>query len=150
MSEEKFKKWKTIKIPSFLYSSIREMSYRENRAVWEVISDAFSYYSAQKRKPKLKMELPLLEKLSWYIAKISFGVSFCIAKPSDVNYKITLATIEETEQRLGVDLKELREAIIFYKILKRRSPSKRIAMIKVLKVAISRMIEKTLSKETNQ
>jgi hypothetical protein len=146
MSSSEEEKWKTVKLPSFLHESIQSMSERENRAMWEVIADAFSYYEAQKRQPKLKMELPVLEKLSWYIAKITYGVSFFLAKPTDVNYTITMTTLEETEKRLEVDLKELKYAIAFYKNLKRRSKSKRITVVKVMKIAISRMIENTLSK----
>jgi hypothetical protein len=150
MSSSEVEKWKTLKLPSFLYESIQSISERENRAMWEVIADAFSYYEAQKRQPKLKMELPILEKLSWYIAKITYGVSFFLAKPTDVNYTITIATLDETEKRLGVDLKELKDAVAFYKNLKRRSKSKRITVVKVMKITISRMIENTLSKTAGE
>jgi hypothetical protein len=136
-----------ITIPLFLRNRLSTIRSRENRALWEILNDAISFYEAQKRSPRIKQKLPPLEKLSWYITKLCFGVSYFLSNPSEENFEQTLKMIESTQNRLKIDMSGLKDTIVFYKNLKSKGRDKRVAVMKVVKDMVARMIERTLSAE---
>jgi hypothetical protein len=132
--------WKSIDVPDVLHTKIKEFSAREQRAMWQVIYDAISYYESQKRKPKIKQELPLLEKVSWYIAKASMAVCWYLATLRDENFEMTMKTLEELESRLKVDLTELKGVLVTYRNIKKKTSKHRAVVLKALKRAVQSMI----------
>ena len=142
MSENKIKqeRWKHIKVPASFKEKLKQMSEREKRAIWQIIYDAFTYYESQKRKPRIKEYLPMLDKISWYIAKISMAVSWYLATLSDINYLLTVKTITDTGARLGVDMSELLSVLETFKNIKQKTPKHRALVLKALKKTIQDMI----------
>ena len=96
-------KWSTIKVPKEFLEKLREVSENEGRAYWRVLTEALSFYVTQKKKPKKKTELPILDKCSWYIAKVSMSVGALKENPTEKNLNYLRRTLEQIEERLGID-----------------------------------------------
>ena len=79
-------KWTTIKVPKEIRDKIREISESEGRAYWRVLTEAISFYVTQKKKPRVKEDLPALDKCSWYIAKVSMSVGALKENPNESNF----------------------------------------------------------------
>ena len=142
MSENNIKqeKWKHIKVPASFKEKLKQMSEREKRAIWQIIYDAFTYYESQKKRPRIKEDLPMLDKISWYIAKTSMAVSWYLATLSDTNYELTVKTITDTGARLGVDMSELLSVLETFKNIKQKTSKHRALVLKALKKTIQDMI----------
>jgi len=136
----KQERWKHIKVPASFKEKLKQMSEREKRAIWQIIYDAFTYYEAQKRRPRIKEDLPILDKVSWYIAKTSMAVCWYLATLSDTNYELTVKTITETGARLGVDTRELLSVLETFKNIKQKTSKHRALVLKALKKTIQDMI----------
>jgi len=95
--------WTTIKVPKELIPKIKEVSEKEGRAYWRVLTEALSFYTTQKRKPRVKEDLPALDKCSWYIAKCAMSVGALKENPSEANLAYLRRTLNQIEERLGVD-----------------------------------------------
>jgi hypothetical protein len=132
--------WRLVKVPSYFHEKLKNLSIREKRAIWQIIYDAFTYYESQKRKPRIKEELPLLEKISWYIAKLSMATCWYLATLSDMNYLLTVKTISEIGARLGVDVSELLSILDSFKNIKQKTSKHRALVLKALKKTIQEMI----------
>jgi hypothetical protein len=132
--------WKSIDVPEALHSKIKELALREQRAMWQVIYDAISYYESQKRKPKIKQELPLLEKVSWYIAKASMAVCWYLATLRDENFDLTMKTLSDIGSRLGVDMSSLTSVLTTYRNIKKKTSKHRAVVLKALKSTVQSMI----------
>jgi len=132
--------WKSIDVPEVLHSKIKELALRERRAMWQIIFDAILYYESQKRKPKIKQELPLLEKVSWYIAKASMAVCWYLATLRDENFDLTMKTLSDIGSRLGVDVSELQSVLTTYKNIKKKTSKHRAVVLKALKSTVQSMI----------
>jgi hypothetical protein len=132
--------WKHVKVPAFFKEKLKQMSEREKRAIWQIIYDAFTYYESQKRKPRIKEELSILDKISWYIAKVSMATCWYLATLSDTNYELTVKTITDTGARLGVDMSELLSVLETFKNIKQKTSKHRALVLKALKKTIQDMI----------
>jgi hypothetical protein len=139
MSEGR-ERWKHIKVPAYFKEKLKQLSEREKRAIWQILYDAFSYYESQKRRPKIKEELPMLDKVSWYIAKVSMATCWYLATLSDTNYELTVKTISEAGARLGVDMSELLNVLSTFKNIKQKTSKHRALVLKALKKTIQEMI----------
>ena len=101
-------KWTTIKVPIEFRNKVRELSRKTEKPYWKVLLNAISLYESQLKKPKLKEELPLLDKVSWYITKLVSSMGIFKVDPSKENYERFLRTIEQVEKRLEIDLSLLK------------------------------------------
>jgi len=140
-------KWNNVKVPDYLLEKIDSISKREKRARWQIIYDSVSYYEAQKKKPVIKSELPKLEKVSWYIAKLSQAVTWYITNPDENHYQFTVKTISDIGSRLDVDVKELLGVLETFKNIKKKTSKNRALVLKALKDTIASMILKLGSGE---
>ena len=141
------RKWCNVKVPDYLLENIDSISKREKRARWQIIYDSVSYYEAQKKKPVIKSELPMLEKVSWYIAKLSQAVTWYITNPDENHYQLTIKTISEIGSRLDVDVKDLLGVLETFKNIKKKTSKHRALVLKALKDTIASMILKLGSEE---
>jgi len=96
-------RWSTVKVPGELRAKIRALAEDEGKAEWRIILDALSFYEAQKRRPRLKEELPVWEKVSWYVVKLAMSVGELKAKPTPENLELLRRTCLQIEERLGVN-----------------------------------------------
>ena len=76
--------------------------------------DALTLYETTLRKPKTKAELPAVDKVLWYIQKLSMSIGALKDNPSQANLLKAQKTIEQIRERLKVDTKLLELAINDY------------------------------------
>lgn len=101
--KEKPVRWTTIKIPVELRDMINSIAKKENKVAWQVVLNAVSFYYAQTKKPKMKEDASLVDKVSWYITKVATSVGVFKRDPSPFNLDILKRNIEQLKERLGVD-----------------------------------------------
>jgi hypothetical protein len=104
----------TIWVPLEFKQKVRTLAQRLGKAEWKVLLDALSLYETSLRKPKSKEELPVVDKVLWYIQKLSMSVGEFKASPTEENLQRTLKTIQQVRERLGVDTSLLERALVDY------------------------------------
>jgi len=97
------KRWATVKIPVELRDLINSIAKRENKAAWQVIMDGVAFYYAQTKKPRIKEDASLLDKVSWYITKVATSVGVFKRDPSPENLEYIKKNLEQLKERLGID-----------------------------------------------
>ncbi len=114
MSETQKMKWTTIKVPVELRDIIQNLAKQEDKPYWKFLTNCISWYVEQKRNPRVKEELPQIEKISWYIAKVSMSVGELKAKPTKENLQKLEKTLEQIEKRLGIKTDFVRRTVHAY------------------------------------
>jgi hypothetical protein len=104
----------TIYVPVELKRKIKELSERTGKAQWRILLDAIALYESTLRKPKMKEELPVVDKVVWYMQKLSMSVGALKENPSEANLEKTMKTIQQVKERLGVDTSLLERAVVDY------------------------------------
>jgi hypothetical protein len=140
-------KYTAIEVPIAIAERIRSIAERKGRSEWEILLDAIGYYEAQLRAPKKKEKLPAVEKLSWYISKISVGVALFISNPTSESLDTTLRMLEGVRTRLQVDTRVLAQTLELYFKSEDKSPSRRATVMHALKMVIREVLEKALEGE---
>jgi hypothetical protein len=109
----------TIWVPSEFKERVRLLAQKQGKAEWKVLLDAIALYETSLRKPKTKEELPVVDKVVWYIQKLSMSVGELKVSPTEENFQRTLKTIQQIRERLGVDTALLERAVNdYYKLLR--------------------------------
>jgi len=135
---KKVTKWTTVKIPVELRDTINKLSQKLGKPAWKVVLDSVSFFDEQISKPRLKEKLPTIDKISWYIVKLSTSVSEFKLNPSEENYNRLIKTMNQIKERLGVDLSLLSKIVETYK--KDPSIDNRIELNDALKLLIFELI----------
>jgi hypothetical protein len=104
----------TIYVPKQFRDRIKQLSERYNKPQWKILLDALTLYETTVRKPKAKEELPVIDKVLWYIQKVSMSIGALKDNPSQANFQRAQKTIEQIRERLGVDVRMLELAINDY------------------------------------
>jgi hypothetical protein len=109
----------TIWVPGEFKERVKALAQKQGKAEWKVLLDALALYETSLRKPRTKEELPVVDKIIWYIQKLSMSVGELKASPTDENLQKTLKTVQQVKERLGVDTAILERALTDYaKLLK--------------------------------
>jgi len=95
--------WSTIKVPVGLRDAINRIVEKEGKPAWRIVQDAIAFYYAQKQKPRIKEDASLIDKISWYIAKVAMSVGKFKASPTQENFERLRKTAQQIQERLGVD-----------------------------------------------
>ena len=103
---------KTVKVPEPLWYGIREHSKREKIPMWQVIQRAWTYWLGARRSNHAGHAE--LDKLAWYIYKLSASVGEFRANPTENNLAKLTKTCEQISQRLGVDTSLITNAATSY------------------------------------
>lgn len=98
----KQREWTTVAVPRALHSLIKAVAEREKRPAWSVVQQAVSFYYAQSKQPRLKENLSLLEKVSWYVVKVCMSCGAFKEDPSDEKLRKLEKAVSEAAARLGV------------------------------------------------
>jgi hypothetical protein len=122
----------TIYVPVEFKQKIKELSERTGKAQWKVLLDALTLYESTLRRPKTKEELPVVDKVVWYMQKLSMSIGALKENPSEENLARTLNTIKQVKERLLVDTSLLERAIIDYVKLVSSAPQDPIEKHRVL------------------
>jgi hypothetical protein len=113
----------TIYVPVEFKSKVKELSERVGKPQWKVLLEAITLYEATLRRPKMKEELPIVDKVVWYIQKLSMSIGALKENPSEKNLEQTMRTIQQVKERLGVDTGLLERAVVDYVKLTSNPPS---------------------------
>jgi len=127
-------KWKTISIPENIYRQIQKIARFKKIAMWKVLVEMISAYQAARRDFKKRS---ITDKTIWYITKLTLSVGEFRGNPNDKNKRLLKKTIEQVEQRLGVDLSELKSVIRTYK----GDNASRKALNDTVKLSIMRILD---------
>jgi len=113
----------TIYVPAEFKQKIKELSARAGKAQWRLLLDALALYESTLRKPRVKEELPVVDKVVWYMQKLAMSIGALKEKPSEENLARTLNTIRQVKERLLVDTSLLERAVVDYVRLVSNPPS---------------------------
>jgi len=138
-------RWTTIKIPVELRDMIMRVAEKENKPAWKVVLNALSFYWEQKQKPRLKEDAPIIDKVSWYIAKVSMSVGEFKANPTNENLERLKKTASQIQERLGVDVALLIRAAEAY--MRDPNTDNRMELNAALKMLILDIIVNKLIRE---
>jgi hypothetical protein len=109
----------TIWVPVEFKERVKALAQKQGKAEWKVLLDALALYETSLRKPRTKEELPVVDKIIWYIQKLSMSIGELKANPTDENLNRTLKTVQQVRERLGVDTSILERAVNdYYKLLR--------------------------------
>jgi hypothetical protein len=112
----------TIYVPVEFKQKIKELSERTGKAQWRLLLDALTLYESQLRQPKIKEELPVVDKVVWYMQKLAMSIGALKENPSEENLNKTVKTIQQVRDRLGVDTGILERAVTDYVRLSGSAP----------------------------
>jgi hypothetical protein len=112
----------TIYAPPELKSKVKALSERTGKPQWKILLEALALYESTLRKPKIKEELPTVDKVVWYMQKISMSIGALKENPSEVNLEKTMKTIQQVKERLQVDTSLLERAVVDYVKLTGHTP----------------------------
>jgi len=101
--EEKEGRWTTIKVPVELRDAIKALSEKFGVPEYRVVWWGVSFFTEQISHPRIKEYLPLLDKASWYIAKLSMSVGAFKENPTPDNMSKLMKTAMQVSERLRVD-----------------------------------------------
>jgi hypothetical protein len=104
----------TIWVPGEFKERVRLLAQKQGKAEWKVLLDALALYETSLRKPKAKEELPVVDKVVWYVQKLSMSIGEFKANPIEENLQKTLKTVGQVRERLGVDTSLLERALTDY------------------------------------
>jgi predicted transcriptional regulator len=113
MSERK-NKGTTIYVPYELKERIDSLAKRYNKDRWKIVLEALSLYETSIRKARVKEELPVVDKVIWYMEKLSMSIGILKAVPTKENLQKTMKTIQQIKERLQVNTAMLERAIEDY------------------------------------
>jgi hypothetical protein len=111
----------TIWVPREFKTRVIELSKRYKKPQWKLLLEALSLYEAQLRKPKVKEDLPIVDKVVWYMQKLGMSIGILKANPTDENMQKTLNTITQVRDRLGIDTGVLERAVNDYVTINKKT-----------------------------
>jgi hypothetical protein len=131
-NSSKSDKGTTIYVPKELRDRIRELSNKYGKPQWKVLLDALSLYETSIRKARTKEELPVVDKVIWYIEKLCMSIGALKENPSDTNIQKTLKTLKQIKERLDVDIRLLERAVNDYVSLTKKLSSNAVEQHELL------------------
>jgi hypothetical protein len=144
----------TIWVPVEFKEKVKALAEKQGKAEWKILLDALALYETTLRKPKVKEELPVVDKVVWYIQKLAMSVGELKALPTEENLHRTLKTIQQVKERLGIDTSLLERAVSdYYRLLKGNNRSRedeveaRMEVNMALKSTIIEIVFKWILKE---
>jgi len=96
-------KWKTVSLPDDVWRTICELSEKLGLPRWKVVARSAQFFAFQLKKPKLKKELPAVDKVAWYAVKVAMSVGRLKENPTEENFNKLLETLSQVQDRMGVD-----------------------------------------------
>jgi hypothetical protein len=109
----------TIWVPIEFKERVKALAERQGKAEWKVLLDAVALYETTLRKPRTKEELPIVDKVVWYVQKLAMSIGELKANPTEENLQRAMKTIQQIKERLGVDTALLERAVNdYYRLLR--------------------------------
>lgn len=131
-NSSKSDKGTTIYVPKELRDRIKSLADRYGKPQWKILLDALALYETSIRKARTKEELPIVDKVVWYIEKLSMSVGALKENPSETNLQKTLKTLKQVKERLDVDIRLLERAVNDYVSLTKKLSSNTVEQHELL------------------
>ena len=147
MSESTSRRYSYIAVPKEIKSQWIARAESEGIATWVLLHKCFSYYYTASRK-HFQFDSDKLAKAIWYIEKLAMSVGAFKTIANEKNYYQVLKNIEDIQDRLGIDLSDLRLAVDRY--MRKRSKANKIAINESLRLAIGKLLLWASAKELNE
>jgi len=132
--------WTTIRVRRELKNVIQEHATRLGIPMHKFIAKSITFFVEQERKPKLKRDLPLIDKVSWYITKLGMSVGRFKENPTEVNLEKLIETANEVSERMEVDTSWVVKAANDY--IKRKDSESSMELNSALKNTVIMLINK--------
>jgi len=107
-------KWTSIYVPQEFKDRVKALSEKTGKAQWKVLLDALALYETQLRKPRAKGDLPVVDKVIWYVEKLAMSVGALKERPDEEALNRTLKTVQQVKDRLGINTALLEKAVKDY------------------------------------
>ena len=149
------KVWKMIGVPEELKNLVDRIAKRERMKKYEVVETAITQFAmaqTYKRRGKEYLAGYTIDRAFWYmfklansVAQLKMAVELELSE-SEVKqyYDSTMKTIEQIEERLNVELDDLRRAIENY--VKKPNNTSKVKVNDETKFAMMRILSKELIK----
>ena len=156
MSEQvnkKGKKWGTIAVPQEVKDLLERIKARSghDKANWKVLVEALSFYDQILGSSHRKMKMDSVEKVSWYITKLSLAYGSFAVNPTEETTSQLVARLQEVEMRTHVNTSVLQKLVNQYTKLENDAERTRarIELNQAYKLLIKELIMKTYGGEEN-
>ena len=147
------KKWKSIAVPQEVIDLLNRIKSRsgQDTANWKILVEALSFYEEFREKPKMVNEFSMIEKVSWYITKLSLAYGTFAVNPSEDTAPQLIERLQEIEMKMQVDTGALQKLVNQYVKIKDDNERRkfRIQMNQAFKLLIKEMIMKAVGGEEN-
>ena len=145
-------KYVSISVPRPLHARIKELARKKHTTIINVVEEAIGHLEILYRRPYTKSDLPLLDKVSWYIFKLVNSVGAFKENNSLDNYTKLLRTIDQIEERLLIDLSLLKHVVQKLSPEKKKTlkPKDKIELNEVTKQAVAQLIDLFIRKTAEE
>jgi hypothetical protein len=124
-----------IRIPISLKNELQEKAKQKNVAMWQIILESITILKQTKAGMVKRSEL---DKISWYIYKVSSSFGELKANPNAENKTATLETLRQLRDRLGIEVSDAEIIVKQYD----GSHSKKKILNDTGKLIVMRILEK--------
>ena len=132
-------KWSTIKVPVNVQRYISQIAKETGKSQWKIVMEAVSYYAEYLKRGTRLARSGDLDKVSYYIMKLSIAMERFKMNPSDENLKWIETVVSQIKERLGVDISFVVEPCKAY--LRNKSKENYVEINMSWKLAISELIQ---------
>jgi hypothetical protein len=112
----------SISLPREIFEKLDSLSRRTRKSKQNIILEALSLYETQIRRPRIKEEFPITDKIIWYMMKLAMSIGALKENPTEVNLNKTMKTISQVRDRLKVNTSVLEKAVQDFYIAMRTLP----------------------------
>jgi len=101
----------SISLSREIYEKLDSLSKRTRKSKQNIILEALSLYETQIRRPRIKEDFPITDKIIWYMMKLSMSIGALKENPTETNLNKTMKTISQIRDRLKVNTSVLEKAV---------------------------------------
>ena len=134
----------TIRVPVEFRNLVRTLAEKRGVPQWKILHESVVHYRLAYLS-HFQANTKNLNKASWYAYKLSASVGAFRYAPTDENKELLMRTIEQLEQRLGVNGEMLKRAVEDY--YKTQRKKYKIALNDAAKELVAQVIVKILGVE---
>jgi nucleotide-binding universal stress UspA family protein len=126
-----------MRVPRSLRDRLKRKAKERGVSMWQVLLEAINALDWAKKGIIPRGDL---DKVSWYVYKVSASFGELRANPSEENKRATLETLRQLHERLGVEVEDVAVVVRQYD----GSYEKRKVLNDAAKLTVMRILEKFL------
>ena len=101
------RKWVCIKVPEEIRDEIYEIKRVQNKAAWQIISEAISFYRAMLREKEHYTKSSDTDKIAYYIMKLVTSASYVKFSKNEESLEKFRKVVEQVQKRVNISCDEL-------------------------------------------